>query len=313
MKSDTLGLSPSAAPRPNVGEASGDDTRAPEVTAPDIRADVEAVVRASGTSFFWAMRLLPAPKRNAMFAVYAFCREVDDIADEPGEIDDKRRQLNDWRRAIEDLYRGKPTAALPLSQALAEPVRAFSLRKQDFLAVIDGMEMDAGEAVRIANQAELSLYCDRVACAVGRLSTRIFGTDADDGDRLAFSLGQALQLTNILRDLDEDAERERLYLPADLLAAAGIDASAAPGEVLRHPCLGQVCEALAETTRIRFAEARAIIERCDRKKVRPAVVMMEVYGRTFRRLLDRGWQRWAEPVSVPSAEKLWIALRYGFW
>lgn len=273
-------------------------------------ARIETVVRRSGTSFYWAMRLMPAEKRRAMFAVYAFCREVDDIADEPGELAAKKRQLAAWRRAIAALYAGQPES--PLTRALAHSRQHFALREEDFLAVIDGMEMDAAERVRIADRDELVLYCDRVACAVGRLSTRIFGLSNDVGERLAFSLGQALQLTNILRDLGEDAERDRLYLPADLLADAGIGSTVSVAAVLRHRGLPEVCEVIAGMARARFAEARAIIAGCDRRQIRPAVVMMEVYERTFRRLVARGWQRWNEPVAVPSAEKLWIAARYGF-
>jgi phytoene synthase len=272
-------------------------------------ADVEATVRASGTSFYWAMRLLPAEKRRAMFAVYAFCREVDDIADEPGEVDDKKCRLEAWRRTIDALYGGIVTRSL--THALAEPIRTYGLQRRDFHAIIDGMEMDAAERVRISDGDQLRLYCDRVACAVGRLSTRIFGLDAETGERLAFSLGQALQLTNILRDLSEDAERDRLYLPADRLAAAGIDDTEDAAFVLRQCGVAEVFESVAETARCRFVEAREIIARCDRRQVRPAAVMMEVYQRTYRRLVARGWQRWAEPVSVPAAEKLWIAVRHG--
>src|SRR5512144_2947614 len=107
---------------------------------------IEHVVRASGTSFYWAMRFLPPEKRQAMFAVYAFCREVDDIADEPGEMDSKQRALGGWREEIEHLYDG--VAGGPVTTALLEPVRAFALRKEDFLAIIDGMEMDAAERIR---------------------------------------------------------------------------------------------------------------------------------------------------------------------
>lgn len=272
---------------------------------------IEDMVRRSGTSFYWAMRFLPAEKRRAMFAVYAFCREVDDIADEPGRIGDKRRALQEWRDEIGCLYEGSATR--PVSIALHGPVERFALRREDFLAVIDGMEMDAAERIRIADLAELHLYCDRVACAVGRLSVRIFGVPEPEGDQLSAALGEALQLTNILRDLKEDAERDRLYLPGDLLQAQGIDGSADADAdtALRHGGVAGVCEQIAAIARRRFDEAAAIAGRCDRKQVRPAVIMMHVYRRTLMRLMDRGWLRWAEPISVSRAEKLWVALRYG--
>ncbi len=273
------------------------------------RDHVEAAVRRSGTSFYWAMRLLPPPKRHAMFSIYAFCREVDDIADDARPLDAKRRDLARWREEIEAVYAGRPRH--PVSRAIAGCLGAFGLRRDDFLAVVDGMEMDADPHVRIRDMAELSLYCDRVAGAVGRMSVRVFGVAQPHGDRLAAAEGEALQLTNILRDLKEDTMRGRLYLPADLLAAAGIDDLADPGRVLADARIGAVCEQLAALAHRRFAEAADLLAGCDRRQVRPAIIMMEVYRRTLVRLMRRGWRRWAEPVAVPSAEKLWVALRHG--
>lgn len=270
---------------------------------------IESVVRRSGTSFYWAMRFLPPAKRQAMFAVYAFCREVDDIADEPGSIKDKRRALQEWRNEIDRLYAGEPTT--PVSLALKEPVRCFALRREDFLAVIDGMEMDAAARIRIADLDELHLYCDRVACAVGRLSVRVFGVSEPLGDQLAAALGEALQLTNILRDLKEDAARDRLYLPTALLRENGIGHSDDAEIALRNPAIIHVCEQVATIALRRFDEAASIAAKCDRRRVRPALMMMNVYRRTLDRLVGRGWRRWAEPVSVSRAEKLWVALRYG--
>lgn len=273
------------------------------------RAHVEAVVRGSGTSFFWAMRMLPEEKRQAMFAIYAFCREVDDIADGPGEAARKRTRLAQWREEVERLYRQRPSTAV--SRALLGPVRRFALRKADFLAIIDGMEMDAADRVRIADREELSLYCDRVACTVGRLSTRVFGVDDETGERLAFCLGQALQLTNILRDLDEDAQRDRLYLPTDLLRLSGVADTENAKAVLHHPGSTDVCQQLAGIARRHFEKAAVLVAGCDRRQIRPAVMMMEVYRRTLSRLMSRGWGRRAEPVSLSRAERLWVALRYG--
>ena len=270
---------------------------------------VEQVVRGSGTSFYWAMRFLPLEKRQAMFAVYAFCRQVDDIADEPGQTHSKQQALGDWREEIERLYDG--IAQGPITSALLRPIASFALPKHDFLAVIDGMEMDAADNIRIPDCAELRRYCDRVACAVGRLSVRIFGVPQPTGDLLASALGEALQLTNILRDLKEDARRDRLYLPADLLRQRGIVAGADANTLLQNSAIPDVCGELAAMAGRRFEEAATLVAQCDRHRVRPAVIMMEVYRRTLHRLNCRGWRRWAEPVSLPSAEKLWVALRYG--
>src|SRR5512132_79057 len=270
---------------------------------------VEQLVRESGSSFYWAMRFLPMEKRRAMFAVYAFCRQVDDIADEPGQIAAKRRALGGWRQEIERLYAGM--AERPVAAALLRPVERFDLRKQDFLAVIDGMEMDAAERIRIADMEELHRYCDRVACAVGRLSVRIFGVPQPTGDALASALGQALQLTNILRDLKEDARRDRLYLPAALLRPRGIGARSDAEAVLRNSAIIEVCEQISGLAARKFDRAASLVAQCDRRQVRPAMVMMEIYRRTLERLNGRGWGRWAEPVSITPVEKLWVALRYG--
>ncbi len=270
---------------------------------------VELVVRQSGTSFYWAMRLLPPEKRRAMFAIYAFCREVDDIADDPGEEAGKRKRLAEWREEIERLYDGAPTRRV--SRALVHPLQRFNLRKDDFEAIVAGMEMDAGDRVRMADTAELTLYCDRVACAVGRLSNRVFGIEEPIGGHLATALGQALQLTNILRDLEEDARRDRLYLPEDVLRAHGIESTGDALAVLKHPASAEVFAHVAKTARERFSEAETVLAACDRRQIRPATIMMEVYRRTFKKLTSRGWRRWAEPVSVPTIEKLWVAFRYG--
>jgi presqualene diphosphate synthase len=277
--------------------------------ARDDQMVVDSLVRRSGTSFYWAIRMLPEKKRRAMFAVYAFCREVDDIADEPGESCIKSARLEAWRQELNRLFAGYATT--PTSRALLPAVQQHGLRREDFEAVIAGMEMDAVARLRIADRAELDLYCDRVACAVGRLSIRVFGADAASGDELAAALGRALQLTNILRDLQEDARRDRLYLPADMLAAEGLHDSDDLNAVLGHSATAAVCERLARVASTRFEEAEAILARCEPHQVRPARIMMEVYRRTLRRLMLRGWQRWSEPVSVSRLEKLWVAFRYG--
>ena len=272
-------------------------------------AHVEAIVRDSGTSFFWAMRRLPEAKRTAMYAVYAFCREVDDIADEPGAEDEKRLKLGQWRAEIQRLYAESPRT--PGGRALLGPVERYGLRQEDFGAVIAGMEMDAGARVRITDMDELTLYCDRVASAVGRLSVRVFGLPADLGDKLAFAQGQALQLTNILRDVAEDAARDRLYLPADLLDAHGIGDTDDLNAVLRHPGLPRVHELLTDIAGRRFTEARALAGQCDREAVRPAVMMLEVYGRILGKVRRDGGRNLNARVRLSVLTKLWILFRYG--
>lgn len=277
----------------------------------DAKAHVEAIVKRSKTSFFWAMRRLGEEKRSAMYAVYAFCREVDDIADDPGVESEKFTNLTAWREEIDCLFSNNPQN--PISQALLIPKDRFGLRKNDFLALIDGMEMDAHDSVRITDMPILELYCDRVACAVGRLSNQIFGIEQESGDRVAFALGQALQLTNILRDVHEDAQRNRLYLPEDLLAKYGIRVQQDARTVLEHPNLPDVCRFLAKTAQQRFGEAESILETCDPVQMRPAIMMMEAYRRIYHRLLRNDWQQFDPPVSLSKFEKLWVVFRYGLF
>jgi phytoene synthase len=269
---------------------------------------VDAKVREAGTSFFWAMRLLPRARREAMFAIYAFCREVDDIADDGGTQVERLAGLERWREEIAALYEGR--ASLPIAVALEEPLREFGFREADFLAVIDGMEMDARADIRAPSLAELDLYCDRVASATGRLSVCAFGVPDARGVRLAERLGRALQLTNILRDVAEDAGRGRLYLPRELLDRHGI-AVDDPAAVLGHPALPAVCRDLAAIARDHFDGAAAALAECPRDKVRPAATMHALYGRLLDRLVAADWADPNEVVSVPTPTKLWLALRHG--
>jgi len=266
----------------------------------------EASARASGSSFYMAMRILPPQQRNAMFEIYAFCRAVDDIADDPGERALRLAQLQQWRRDIDTLYGGTPPARL---RGLAQAVAQFGLERADFLAVIDGMEMDVLADIRAPDLATLDLYCDRVASAVGRLSVKVFGLGPEDGRELAHHLGRALQLTNILRDLDEDAEIGRLYLPREALDAAGIAASE-PRAVLSHAALGRACAPMVARAREHFERADAIMKAAPRRAVRAPRIMGEAYKNYLRGLAARGFAAPRARVRIGRARLLWIILRY---
>jgi phytoene synthase len=280
-----------------------------DIAVDNLQSTIAAKVQASGTSFYSAMRLLPPERRHAMYAIYAFCREVDDIADEGGSLEEKRAGLQEWRAEIDRLYAGRPVK--PVAQALIAPVKTFGLRKQDFLAVIDGMEMDAERDIVAPDYNTLDLYCDRVASAVGHLSVRAFGAKEPEADEVAHHLGRALQLTNILRDLAEDAERGRLYLPKELLEQHGIPC-ADPKTVLQHPKLKKVCRDVAVLALDHFSKARAAMDRCAKGPMRPAAIMGAVYRAILKRLIAADWKRLDQPVKLPKWQKLWLAFRYGF-
>jgi phytoene synthase len=265
-------------------------------------------LRFAGSWFFWPMQLLPYQRREAMYALYAFCREVDDIADGDATRSLKDVLLSDWRSEIALLYAGRPHHAV--TRALSEAVRLYSLQCSDFLAIIDGMEMDARTDIRAPSLVELDLHCERVAVAVGRLSVRIFGEETPAGERVAAELGRALQLTNILRDLAEDAGRHRLYLPRELLQAHGIFATI-PSWVLAQPALPDVCRDVARLAEGHYAAAAEAIAACPRHKMRPAAVMLGIYRALLHELLTRGWQHLDEPVRIPAWRRLALVCRHG--
>jgi phytoene synthase len=269
--------------------------------------EVEGLVRKAGTSFYRGMRVLPPDQRHAMYAIYAFCRIVDDIADEDGALPDKLFRLARWREHVAGLYRG--LADGPVTRILVAAVERFRLREEDFAAVIDGMRMDAETVIVAPDLATLDLYCDRVASAVGRLSVRAFGDSSAEADKVAYSLGRALQLTNILRDIKEDADRGRLYLPAEYLDQAGVPHD--PAAALASPALPAVCARLAVDARGHFRDARTHMARCDPAAMKPARLMGETYAAILTCLEHSGWRDPAARVSLPLWRKLWLLVRYG--
>jgi phytoene synthase len=265
-----------------------------------------AAQQASGSSFYLGMRILPPPQRAAMFEIYAFCRKVDDIADDGGAKPQRLAQLQRWRDDLDAIYAGAPPAHL---RGLAKALRDFSLAKADFLAIIDGMQMDVVSDIRAPDLATLDLYCDRVACAVGRLSVKVFGMREAEGIALSHHLGLALQLTNILRDLDEDARIGRLYLPRELLAENAITETD-PAAVLANPALGKVCARLVERIRAHFREADAIMQGAPRRTVRTPRVMAEAYKLILDGLVARGWAPPRAKVRVGRLHLMWILARH---
>jgi len=263
---------------------------------------------ASGSSFYAAMRILPREQREAMFQIYSFCRQVDDIADSDGPRPERLAALQHWRDDIDALYQGHPP---PRLADYVASVRKFGLKREDFLAIVDGMEMDVPQDIRAPDLATLDLYCDRVASAVGRLSVRVFGLPEADGILLAHHLGRALQLTNILRDVDEDAGLGRLYLPRESLLLAGIT-SDDPTRVIADRALPKVCLPLAERAKLHFKKADEVMDRNKRRVVRAPRIMSKYYRAILDLLLARGFASPRAPVRVTKMARIAILLRYAF-
>ncbi len=276
------------------------------------QARTAALTKRAASSFYWAMRLMEREKRQAMFAIYAFCRIIDDIADDENiPVAARKAELEAWRGRIDALHLGR--AEHFVTVALAPAVERFGLRREDFLAVIDGMEMDAEGPLVAPPEEILDLYCDRVASAVGRLSVRVFGEGSQLGMRIAHHQGRALQLANILRDVTEDAGMGRLYLPRELLEAHGIDWSD-PRAVMGQPGFPALWRALAARAKAHFAQTRQLFAR-SRADMRAARIMLAIYERNLARMMALSDTELADPARskrlVGKGEKLMIAL--GIW
>lgn len=268
---------------------------------------VRDVVNRSGTSFARGMNALPPAEQRAMYAIYAFCREIDDIADEPGEEGAKRDALAAWGAEVEAMHTGNPTR--PTTIALAPALDGYDLPKAEFHELIAGMvmdvDMDFGAAPPMSH-AGLHLYCRRVAGAVGLLSVPVFGEPR--ATQFALALGDALQLTNILRDIGEDADAGRLYLPADHLVRHGVTITTA-AETVRQPGVRHVCNELLVEAETRFADARAQALQHDRHKLRPALLMAMIYQTYLVRLRRRGFTDPTARLSLSPLTKAGLALR----
>ena len=267
--------------------------------------------KASGSSFYLAMRLMPAEERDAMFAIYAFCRKVDDIADDGiGTRGQRHEKLEQWRSDLRELYAGHATAQV---RFLAPAVAQYGLRLDDFLSVLDGMDMDVAEDIVAPDLATLDLYCDRVASAVGRLSIKIFGKDEGPGFALAHHLGRALQLTNILRDVDEDAVVGRLYLPREYLEEMKCCTSLDPLAVVARPEIDAVCRRLAKLAHHHYDEAQRILTTRPKGRIKTPRLMGAVYSEILRASEAQGFAPPRTRVSLPRGKLLSLVLRQGLF
>jgi len=252
-------------------------TNAENIGAPAAKAVKK---KASGSSFYIAMRLMPVEERDAMFAIYAFCRKVDDIADDGvGTRSQRHEKLEQWRDDLAKLYAG---TVAPQVRFLAPAVTRYGLRLEDFLSVLDGMDMDVAEDIVAPTLATLDLYCDRVASAVGRLSIKVFGMDEGPGFDLAHHLGRALQLTNILRDIDEDAAVGRLYLPREYLEQMDCCRQMDPAAIIAQPKIDMVCRQVAKLAHHHYDEAQRILVTRPKGRIKTPRLMGAVYSEILR-------------------------------
>ncbi len=279
----------------------------PHVAGTSPQEVVDRITFAAKSSFSLGMSLISRPRRQAMRAVYAFCRVVDDIADgdppaDKMDKDEKLALLSDWRDEIDRVFTGDPVSSI--GKALLDPVERYDLPRSEFIAMIDGMEMDARGPIVAPELAELNTYTRRVAGSVGCLSIRIFGAyEGAESERMALALADAIQLTNILRDVEEDAAIGRLYLPRELLTEAGVPSI--PAQATRDASLPDVCRSLGAIARQNYDMVAQPIAEHGRVATAPVRAMMGVYRRYLDLMEANDWQRPAPTMSK------WQKLRYG--
>jgi phytoene synthase len=258
---------------------------------------------ASGSSFYYSFMFLPPEKRRAITALYAFCREVDDVVDECSDPGVAAATLNWWRTQVAEIYGGKPQH--PAAQALVPVVQQFNMSREHLLEIIDGMEMDL-EQVRYPDFKSLQLYCYRVASVVGLLAAEIFGHTDRRTLKYAHDLGIAFQLTNIIRDVGEDARRNRIYLPMDEMLQFGVTAA----EILNAKESENFQKLMAfqiERAQRFYRQALEHLPEVDRKSQRTGLIMAAIYRATLDEVVAGGCHVLKERVSLTPLRKLWLA------
>ena len=246
--------------------------------------NVEKIVKKSGTSFYWGMKLLPEIKKRAMFSVYAFCRVVDDIADNSGTIKSKKIKLNDWKKKINSVYQKKKINDSILKE-LKTSIETYNLEKRDFISIIDGMLMDVKKKIQFPSKTEFELYCQRVAVAVGYLSIRIFGLTGHEGKKYAYSLGMAFQLTNIVRDFKEDLQIGRCYIPHSKLKKYQIKKNISNLDKTKK--IQYVLQDILKDADMFFKRADEISKNLDKKKIIASELMKQFYKKIHKKMFKK--------------------------
>ncbi|HZR70180.1 MAG TPA: presqualene diphosphate synthase HpnD [Burkholderiales bacterium] len=259
----------------------------------------------SGSSFYYSFLFLPPERRRAITALYAFCREVDDAVDEPSDAAIARARLAWWRDEVARLFRGTPQH--PVSQALAPAVRDFGVTEAGLSEIMDGMEMDLAQT-RYLDYAALRLYCHRVAGVVGRLAAGIFGATDRRTYEYAERLGLAFQLTNIIRDVGEDARKNRIYLPMDEMQRFGVTAADILG-ARETEDFRRLMDFQSARARGCYDEALALLPSADRRAQRPGLVMAAIYRALLEEIARDGYRVLRQRVALTPIRKLWIAWR----
>ncbi len=273
--------------------------------------NIKQIVKKSGTSFFWSMRFLPTARRNAMYTIYAFCRHIDDIVDGDTPVAEKMDLLNAWREEMDNIF-DKKVPTTEIGRKIYKNCMRFKLPKEEFLRLIDSIGMDVPNPVQAPDLNKFYRYCRGVAGVPGSLTLRILGCkDEKLINDLATSLGNALQITNILRDVKEDALNNRLYIPKEYLEKAQITATD-PMTVVVDKNLVIAREELARQAKANYDKADKMIPLLDKKISRHVRMIESIYRRYFDMMENRGWEVISPKPALGKFKKLSLALRAYF-
>lgn len=270
--------------------------------------NIKKMVKKSGTSFFWSMRLLPTAKRNAMYTIYAFFRHIDDIVDGNSATEEKLELIDAWREEIDNIY-DKKLPRTDIGRKIYKNCMRFKLPKEEFMKMIDSISMDLPKPLQAPSLDEFNRYCRGVAGVPGNLSLRIFGCNNQDLiENLATTLGNALQITNILRDVKEDAQAQRLYIPEEFLNKAGIT-SRDPLSVVVDKNLAVAREELAKLAEEDYKKSFEMLKKLDHKSAKPVKAIAYIYKRYFDVMQNRGWEIISPKPKVSKFVKLCLTLK----
>lgn len=269
---------------------------------------INKVVKKSGSSFYWAMRLLPKEKREAMFTLYAFCRHIDDIVDDEGNISEKQELLSHWKDEIFDIYADKNPHS-NFGMEIQKIIKRYNLPKNEFDKLLEAIAMDLPNPIQKPSIEKFIKYCEGVACAPGNLSLRIFGfTSEKIISELSYNLGIAMQITNILRDMKEDSLINRIYIPEEFIKKAEIE-DEKPMQIVMHKNILIAREELGDLAEKYYLEAEKILSNLKNKKSKPVKIIYKIYKKYFSIMKERGWEIISPKQKVSKLYKLITALK----
>ena len=268
---------------------------------------IKNIVKKAGTSFYWGMKLLPKDKRRAMFSVYAFCRRIDDIADDLNSTKTKKiKELNKWKRKLNLIYENNIIDD-PICREISFSAKKFKLEKKHLISLIEGMEMDIHKNIQFPSKRILMLYCDKVAVSVGFLSIKIFGLDNQSSKNYAHYLGRAFQLTNIVRDFNEDLERKRCYLNAEKFTKFKIKKKISNLE--NEPKLQLIFQEILDEANSLFKKAELESRKIDRNKI-IASELMKVFYKSIHEKMHKKFINVKKRIKLSNMEKIILITKF---